>query len=176
MGPRPPNIYTCTLHSAQQGKLFCLIFGATVKILMTNTESIPQEWSISGKPTAGGWWCDYHDNASWSCWLVGCLVLKKGQKFILFSFFGHTYKVQRCLLSWPVGPSLKQRSYPLASITNNYISILCQKNLRDEVPYNHRALHFAWFSPILSWPRIMFSKRVCYDFFNHCYKCCKMFW
>ena len=27
-----------------------------------------------------------------------------------------------------------------------------------------RALHVTWCSPILSWPRIMFSKRACYDF------------
>ena len=27
-----------------------------------------------------------------------------------------------------------------------------------------RALHFVWGSPILSWPRILFSKRVCSDF------------
>ena len=33
----------------------------------------------------------------------------------------------------------------------------------------------AWHSPILSWPRIMFSKCVCDDFFHRRYnKCCKM--
>ena len=29
-----------------------------------------------------------------------------------------------------------------------------------------RARHFAWCSPILSWSRITFSKRIYYDFFN----------
>ena len=30
--------------------------------------------------------------------------------------------------------------------------------------YPTRALHFAWCSPILRWPWILLSKRVCYDF------------
>ena len=34
-----------------------------------------------------------------------------------------------------------------------------------------RAPHFAWWSPILSRPGIMFSLRVCYDFPNRRHKC-----
>ena len=33
-----------------------------------------------------------------------------------------------------------------------------------------RAPHFAWCSPTLSWPRIMFSQRVCYDRRRNCRK------
>ena len=99
---------------------------------------------------------------------VGWLVIwcwKKGKSsFFFLVFFGRTNKVQRCLLSWSVGPSLEKTK--LSSGFNHKqlnINSVPKKNLRDEVPYNHRAHHFAWFSPILSWPR-MFSKRVFYDF------------
>ena len=36
--------------------------------------------------------------------------------------------------------------------------------------------HFACSSPILSWLRVMFSKRVCWDFFYPCHKCRKREW
>ena len=39
---------------------------------------------------------------------------------------------------------------------------------------SYRAAKVIWRSPILSWPRIMFSKRVCYDFFNCHDKCRKI--
>ena len=38
---------------------------------------------------------------------------------------------------------------------------------------NSRAAEVIWRSPILSWPRIMLSNRVCYDFFNRWDKCRK---
>ena len=34
-----------------------------------------------------------------------------------------------------------------------------------------RALHFAWCSPIMRWPNIMFSKSVFYDLFSRRHKC-----
>ena len=37
-----------------------------------------------------------------------------------------------------------------------------------------RAAEVVWRSPILSWPTIMFSKRVCYDLFNRRDKCRKI--
>ena len=37
-----------------------------------------------------------------------------------------------------------------------------------------KAPQFAWCSPIGSWPRIMFSKRVCYNFFNRRHNCHKI--
>ena len=54
--------------------------------------------------------------------------------------------------------------------TNHCINSFLQENLHVVVIHT-RALHFAWCSPILSWPWIMFSKRVYYDLFEGRYKC-----
>ena len=43
-------------------------------------------------------------------------------------------------------------------------------------PYQGSSPQFACSSPILSLLTIMFSKRVCYDFFNRCHKCRKREW
>ena len=75
-------------------------------------------------------------------WLFDAESRAKVHSF--FSFFGRTNKVQRCLLSWSVGPSLEKTK--LSSGFNHKqlnINSVPKKNLRDEVPYNHRALHFA---------------------------------
>ena len=52
----------------------------------------------------------------------------------------------------------------------NILMFQCSNVPMFKVP---RAAEVIWRSPILSWPRIMFFKRVCYDFFHRNDKCRK---